>query len=218
VAGARKYRVETSRDSGATWQIAGETSVGEFALTGLANGTKVHVRAVAMNSDQTSRPANEYPIYITDKPPLPPDGLKTDISAKMPKLTWGEVLGVTEYRVYRRERGQPAFTEVFRGLAHEYVDKGVSVPAALPEPGARANIFLGMSTCKVYEYAVTAVNGNGESAKCVSVDTDPQSWRNWNPATDLRFKRRTGYWCWPYTKPEAQPPLHYPSPGSPDGE
>ena len=218
VAGAQKYRVELSRDSGTTWQAVTETVKGEAELTRLANGTKVHVRAVALNADQASRPANEYPVYITDKAPLPPDGLKTDISAKQPKLTWGEVLGVTEYRLYRRELGQGVFSEVFRGLANEYVDKGITVPAGFPEPGVRANLLRDTSSCKVYEYAVAAVNGNGESAKCVPVDTDPQSWRNWNPATDLRFKRRTGYWRWPYVKPEEQPPLHYPSAESPNGE
>ena len=218
VAGAQKYRVELSRDSGATWQTATETTRGVADLAGLPRGTKVHVRAIAFNADQAGRPANEYPIYVTDHAPLPPDGLMTDISAKMPKLTWGEVLGVSEYRLYRREQSQPAFTEVFRGLVTEYTDKNVSVPAAFPQPGVFANCLRDTGSGKVYEYAVTAVNGNGESAKSVVVDTDPQSWRNWNPATDLRFKRRTGYWRWPYTKPEQQPPLHYPSPESPDGE
>jgi hypothetical protein len=217
-AGAQKYRVELSRDSGATWQAVAEAAKGEADLAGLTNGTKVHVRATAFNTDQTSRPANEYPVYITDKPPLPPDGLKTDILAKMPKLTWGEVLGVTEYRLYRSEKGKAAFIEVFRGLANEFADKSVSVPAAFPEPGPRANLLRDPAAYKVYEYAVAAVNGNGEGTKCAPVDTDPQSWRNWNPATDLRFKRRTGYWRWPYTKPEEQPPLHYPTAESPSGE
>jgi hypothetical protein len=218
VAGAQKYRVELSRDSGATWQPVTETVKGEINVTGLTNGTKVHVRVVPLNSDQAGKPANEYPVYVTDKAPLPPDGLATDISAKAPKLTWGEVLGVVEYRLYRREKGQPAFVEVFRGLANEYVDKSANVPAAFPEPGVRANLLQEAGAFKVYEYAVTAVNGNGESARSVPVDTDPQSWRNWNPSTDLRFKRRTGYWRWPYVKPEEQPPLHYPSAESPNGE
>jgi hypothetical protein len=120
--------------------------------------------------------------------------------------------------LYRREKTQSAFTEVFRGLKNEYLDKTANVPAAFPEPGTLANLLRETSVYKVYEYAVTAVNGNGEGPKCVPVDTEPQSWRNWNPATDLRFKRRTGYWRWPYTRPEGQPPLYYPSPESPNGE
>lgn len=211
VAGAQNYRLELSSDSGATWQTVAETTKGEADLSELTNGTKVHVRVVAFNSDQASRPANEYPVYVTDKAPLPPDGLKADISENMPKLSWGEVLGVTEYRLYRREKGNSEFSEIFRGLANEYVDKEVSVPKAFSEPGIDANFLRDSQSYKVYEYAVSAVNGNGESSMSVAVDTDPQSWLNWNPATDLRFKRRSGYWRWPYTKPEEQPPLHYPS-------
>jgi hypothetical protein len=120
--GARKYRIEISRDSGDTWQPAGESATGDFDLTGLTNGTKIHVRAVAMNAGRESRPANEYPVYVTDQPPLPPDGLKLSLSSGRVGISWGEVLGVTEYRLYRRKKGDTAFVRIFSGRQNEFTD------------------------------------------------------------------------------------------------
>ena len=62
----------------------------------------------------------------------------------------------------------------------------------------------------VYEYAVSAVDGVGESDKSKTANTDPTSWRNWYPDTQLQFKRRSAYWLPPYVKPEQVPPATYP--------
>ena len=207
VAGASKYRVELSRDGGTSWQSLCETTKGEAVITGQPNGTKLHARAVALNaSGQQGMPADEYPLYVTNIAPPSPEGLRLDISTGSPVVTWGEVLGVTEYRLYKRVKGMGDFQEVFRGRNQRFEDSGVRVP----KPDAEPALPVDSASAKVYEYSVTAVNGNGEGAKSTIVDTDPSSWLNWNPDTDLTFKRRTGYWRWPYVKPAEEPPLHYP--------
>ena len=134
VAAAQRYRIEISRDSGVTWQSAGETATSPFVLRGLPNGRKVHVRVIALNDDQQSRPAAEYPLYVTDRSPPPPDGLKLTLMPAKVYLNWGEVLGITEYRLYRRMKGQTAFHEVFRGRANEFVDQAEGTVPRWPFP------------------------------------------------------------------------------------
>jgi hypothetical protein len=188
VAGAERYRLELSYDHGTTWAAAGE-GPDNWELTGLPNGGKVHVRAIALNGTAESLPGHEYPIYVTDRPPLPPDGLRTEISEGKVRLEWGEVPGTSEYRLYRRRRGTAEFVRVFAGLAYQFSDR--------PAGG-------------VFEYAVAAVNGNGEGPRSPVVDNDPASWRNWEPSTDLRFKRRSAYVMPPYVDVSLIPPEHYP--------
>jgi len=50
----------------------------------------------------------------------------------------------------------------------------------------------------------------GESGKSPIADTDPASWRNWNPDTSLPYKRRSAYWLPPFVTPEQVPPANYP--------
>ncbi len=45
-------------------------------------------------------------------------------------------------------------------------------------------------TATIYEYSVTAINGNGESSRSVTCDTDPGSWLNWYPP-NFGFRRDT---------------------------
>jgi len=209
VAGAEKYRLELSRDNGATWQSTGETTDSQFTLRGLTNGEKVHVRVLAGNRERISVPANEYPIYVSDRPPLPPDGLKSQLGSNVVRLTWGEVLGASEYRLYRRGQGQGNWTEIFRGRAFAFTDRAVKSIAAFPEPGLQAAAGA-LETNLIYEYAVAAVNGNGEGEKSLPADTNPASWRNWNPTDDLRFRRQSEFWREPWVAPEDVPPPYYP--------
>lgn len=57
---------------------------------------------------------------------------------------------------------------------------------------------------------VAAVSHNGEVNKAPAADTNPASWRNWNPSPDFRFKRRSGFWLPPYVWSSDMPPVHYP--------
>ena len=209
VPGAEKYRVETSADGGKSWQAAGETATGEFNLNGQPDGAKIEVRAVALNAQRESRPAHEYPVYVSSTPPLPPDGLRLRLRRKQIQVTWGEVLGVSEYRLYRRVQGQSAWREIFRGAGREFTDSNLNSVPAFSAPGLAASAERG-GKYTIYEYAVSAVNGSGEGPRCLPENSDPASWRNWYPETPLRFKRRSAYWQPPYVRPDEMPPPYYP--------
>jgi hypothetical protein len=168
VAAATQYRFAVSADNARTWKDVGQSNQPSFTISGLSNGTKIHVRAVAVNAGRQSDPGPEYPVYVTDKTPLPPTGLKLESFSGKIVLHWGQVLGVTEYRLYRREKGQNQFTAIYRGLQNQF-----------SEPPAKA----------VVEYRVTAVNRNGEGAASEIIDTDPKSWRNWDPRPGEPFRR-----------------------------
>jgi hypothetical protein len=154
VAGATGYRYELSRDGGKTWSPSAET------LSGIADETKVHVRVIAVNASRQSAPGPEYPVYVTSKPPLPPDGLSIELRDGKASLTWGEILGATEYQLYAD--GQI----VYRGLDRSFVD---ARPA--------------------HSYAVAAVNGNGEGGRSGAVEADPGSWLTFDPKPGEPFRR-----------------------------
>lgn len=211
VAGATNYRVELSRDGGATWHAAGATGESSFTLSGLENGTKVHVRVVAANALHESEPADEYPVYVSNQPLLPPDGLKLRLGAKKVDLNWGEVLGVSEYRVYRRVKGTSEFSLIHHGLAREFRDENVDVIPAYAELGEVLNVSGGSKPkYAVYEYAIAAANGNGEGARCTPVNTDPGSWTNWDPKPGEGFRRNLAYSVASFL-PGTEPLPDYPS-------
>lgn len=185
VASAAQYRIEISKDDAATWNTAGMYRASEAKVTGLANGSKAHVRAVAVNAEHESAPGNEYPLYVTDKPPAPPDGLHVDLAEGSATLTWGEVLGVSEYRLYARSSGEREFRLLASGLHCMHVDKRAVIHPSVRNPWKA----LGATAHNLIEYCVTAVNGNGESARSRIADTNPASWRNWDPVPGEPFRR-----------------------------
>lgn len=209
-AGATSFRLELSRDNGATWQPAGESTTDRAELTGLTAGTKVHVRVTAVNESGASAPSAEYPVYVTDQPPLPPDGLRAEWVDGELELSWGQVLGVGEYRLYRRLRGTADWTEVDRGTSRALTDRPAGLVPPDPQPGGPPAADPLAGRVKVYEYAVSAVNGIGEGPRSLPIDTDPTGWGYWQPAVDRRFNRQTAWWLPPYVRAEAAPPRHYP--------
>jgi hypothetical protein len=213
VTGAEKYRIEESRDGGRTWQIVGETPGTPYDLRMVPAAGKRHVRAVAMNRERVSRPADEVPVYGTGKPPLAPDGLKVRVEAGKARVSWGEVWGASTYRLYRRQRGQPEFEEIYRGTDTRYEDAHPSLHARSAEPGAAANALRRAREAHAsewVEYAVSAVDGNGEGEKSPEVNTDPHGWLQWMPDGPLHFRRQSAYWLPPYVGGHESPPAHYP--------
>jgi hypothetical protein len=215
VAGAQKYHLEESLDGGVAWKLLGETSSDRFSFRAPQNA-KIHVRVVALNADRASEPGHEYPVYFTGQPPLPPEGLFTVLHCDRVDLSWGELLGVTEYRLYRRLKGESHWKKLYAGLARAYADTQASgVLPPLPYPGMEDK--PDMPPYPVYEYAVSAVNGMGEGSKSDIADSDPAGWRNWWPAgQERRFKRQTAFWLPPYVSPDQAPPLHYPDQPEPE--
>ena len=182
VVGATEYSMELSRDKGLTWSPAGNASKPELELRGLPNGAKVHVRALASNKEQHSVPGPEYPLYIDNRTPPPPDGLRVSLSDGSAALSWGEVLGVAEYRLYMRRSDNDTFQFIYHGRDRTYVDRRAGIKRSNPIPGEG-------SRTPAYQYRVTSTNGNGEGAPSRIADTNPGSWRNWDPMPGEPFRR-----------------------------
>jgi len=182
---ASHYRFELSRDSGATWTKLGESAQPQFDVNGLSDGIKVHIRATALNSTHQSAPGPEYPLYVTKQPPPPPDGLRVDLAQGAATITWGEILGVTEYRLYARTPSARKFVLIYHGLERSFENRDASIRL----PNANPNDTNPAKDKDIIEYYVSAVNGNGEGPRSRSANTDPASWRNWDPKPGEPFRR-----------------------------
>ena len=187
VASAIQYRLELSKDGGATWVALEVQSTPELKVNGLADQEKVHVRVVAMNALQASGPGPEYPLYVTNRPPPPPSGLRAQLSRGAATLSWGEVLGVAEYRLYARAETDTEFHLLYRGTDRSYLDVRAGIRPCSTIPGQTTGVTD--PAIVIVEYCVTALNGNGESARSRRADTNPASWRNWDPAPNECFRR-----------------------------
>jgi hypothetical protein len=185
VASATQYRLELSKDSGVTWTKIGLETTPEFSVSGLADEQKFHVRVVALNPVHESAPGPEYPLYVTKNPPPAPDGIHVDLSDGAATVSWGEVLGVSEYRLYARSADQTDFRLVHRGLDRTFRDERPGIRAANSNPSDSA----AATQTGVIEYCVAAVNGNGEGPRSRAADTNPRSWRNWDPKPGEPFRR-----------------------------
>lgn len=186
VGGASSYQAEISDDEAHTWRHIGEATTPQFTLAGLTNSKKYHVRLIAKNKHYLSDPGSEYPLYITRQSPPSPDGLHVKLSTGAANLTWGEVLGVTEYRLFRRKSGEENFSIVYRGLDTQWTDTSKSILQSSTPVCNRVCVSQAADIC---EYYVTANNHNGESLPSRRANTDPTSWRNWNPTGDEPFRR-----------------------------
>ena len=124
VASVDSYRLELSRDGGRTWEPKGESTQSPILISDLQNQTKVHIRLVAINAEHQGQPSDEYPLYVTDRAPTSPDGLSLTLSANRVDASWGQLLGVKEYRLYRRAHGQTndGWKLIYAGLDHSHVD------------------------------------------------------------------------------------------------
>jgi len=194
VASATAYELELSTDNAATWNSCGNSDGPIFRLDGLENGKKYHVRLTATNSEHRSSPGLEYPLYISQHPPSAPNGLQVELLSGAAILTWGKVLGVVEFRLYRKKRGETSFQKVYSGIAATWKDTDPAiVPShASPADSARKINVVDAPAC---EYYVTAISHNGESRPSRISNTNPSSWRNWDPTHGERFRRtveRTG--------------------------
>jgi hypothetical protein len=168
VAGAQSYRCEYSTDA-ETWTVQKEQTGHLFVFTPVGKETKGYIRITAVNREKSGEPSVIYPVYYTSARPHYPDGLKLKIDEKQVTATWGKVLGCNNYRLYRRVRGG-SYKPVYTGSGNQYVDK---FPA----------------TSRIYEYAVSTFNGNGESVLCNAVTTDPDNWLNFEPVKGEPFRR-----------------------------
>lgn len=207
----KTVRLEVSVDGGNNWETVKTTSQSPVKLTKNGYENKIHVRAVAMNGSRSASFAQEYPVYITDAAPHYPEGIWLKLDNNRVELSWGKVLGVQKYRLYRRVKGEKEFRPVYEGKENRFVDKTAEgIHKAYVMPGALDNRLQDREGLKIYEYAVSSVNGNGEGALSPVEDTDPASWKNWYPATPLKFKRQSAFWMAPYMPARMSPEKYYP--------
>ncbi len=170
VTGASSYRYEYSTDQGKNWTKLNEQPKYQILLRALKNEAKGYVRVIALNKEHESQASVIYPVYFTSEKPHYPDGIKLNIDTGKIDLTWGKVLGCTEFKLYRRAKGSEKFQLIYRGKETQFNDRSL-----LPK--------------EIYEYTVTAVNGNGESGLSNIVNNDPSSWLNFNPMPGEPFRR-----------------------------
>lgn len=174
MAGASTYTVQLSKDGGLNWDNAAENITRtETTITNLTNDTKIHVRVVARGTGGSAEPSNEYPVYVSAKVSHAPEGLLVSTKDQQIAVTWGQVLGTREYKLYRREKttNDATYQVIYTGADTNFKDAGQGQ--------------------KVFEYVVTAINGNGESKKSTISDTDPDRFINWRPANSEGFRRDT---------------------------
>ncbi len=170
VPGATSYRFEYSTDVGMIWIKLSEQVKPQVIIKSVEKETKGYVRVIALNKDHESEASVIYPVYFTSEKPHYPDGLKLSINKGKTNITWGKVLGCTEYKLFRKLKDSRKFQLIYDGSLRQFTDN------KLNDNG-------------IYEYAVVAVNGNGESKLSNIVNSDPSSWVNFDPMPGEPFRR-----------------------------
>ena len=169
--GAQGYEIELSTDGGKTWENAATVQDScSCTLTQLKNGRKYHARVQAFHRDRLSGWSGDYPLYITDQTPDFPEGLRVWKRKEGFDVLWGKELGVDRYRLYRRIRDTGDFELVYEGEQTTYSDRDVSDDT-------------------IYEYAISAINGNGEGPMSGLRDTAKDGPAFWDPEPDVKFRR-----------------------------
>ena len=209
-AGAEKYEVEISRDVGVSWDSAVTCQDSPCTLNGLDGEQKIHVRVTGGNSDRRGDPSDEYPVYISQKAPHPPEGLSGRLEKDTVHLAWGQVLGSGTYCLYRKGPESDEFVCIYEGRETSYVDReaiGVVPHGELPGPGPVGPEATAPGA--LYVYMVRCENGNGAGEPSYAFVTDSASWLSWYPAAPLKFKRDSEYYKPPYVSKENEPPQYY---------
>lgn len=214
VPSASSYRIERGDPAGLTWTPLAETKETSFLIGGITAPASFPIRVIALNGKDgqvESRPGKAYPLKVTGKPPVPPSGLRLLLAKDQVQLSWGEVLGAASYLVERRKQGDPDWKEIYRGKKCASADQAPGVLPAYTEPGLRAAAMrYPAQDGTLYEYRVRSVDETGIGDPSPSATTDPASWCNWQPDTDIAFKRRSAYWLPPYVTKDQVPPASYP--------
>ena len=170
VTGADGYQFEYSTDVGKSWITLAKQPGSSLSIKASGKEAKGYVRVMALNKDHESVPSVIYPVYFTKEKPHYPDGLHLEVITGTVRLSWGKVLGCEVYRLYRREKGSLKYQTIYSGWENQFSDDHVK-------------------TKTVYEYAVSAFNGNGESNTCIPINNDPENWLNFDPLPGERFRR-----------------------------
>jgi len=170
VPGTDRYRFEYSADGITGWETLKEQANVELLIKPSGNESKGFVRIIALNAEYQSEPSIVYPVYYTREKPFYPDGLNLVMNEETVSFSWGQVLGSNEYKLYRRHKGSQKHQLVYRGKENTFTEK-TNIPG------------------NINEYAVSAVNGNGESKLSGWISSDPENWLNFDPMPGEPFRR-----------------------------
>jgi hypothetical protein len=196
VAGAASYQIEKSLDGGNTWDtVAGQVTETQYRLSGLTEGTKIHVRVTARGEGGSGEPSGDYPVYPGREKPHAPEGLRAVCTGGEAALSWGRILGADQYVLYQRKKGTSGFQKVYSG--------------------DRRTAVIRIPDGEICEFVVTAVNDNGESDQSVIADTDVGRLINWYPIPGEVFRRdaeshENGYVEYNHWMEQQMPVLNYP--------
>lgn len=170
ISGATSYQVWLSSDYGKTWALYKKNITStDCKIINQKQNSKIHVRVVAEAQGGIGEASGDYPIYFSKEKAHAPEGLRLTLVKGVLEVTWGQVLGADQYALYCRKRGADHFDCVYRGSTRrcrmEFPDR------------------------EIYEFCVTAKNGNKESDKSIILNTDPDCFLNWDPVPGDKFKR-----------------------------
>jgi len=190
--------VAFSYDCGSSWRtIAATPERGVLDLSGLMPDTDywVKVRPAPLRAENDW--SDPYPANTTSFLPRTPNGLRlTRRGQHTVEADWGEIAGAAAYRLYRSsEDGEPEEL-IYEGEAFRYKD----------DQATRE---------QVWTYRVSAVNGNGEGAPSIALDTRPGGPAEWDPLPEETFRRDTrsheyGYAGFDFAANDDKPVLTYP--------
>ena len=166
-AGATEYRIfRADTPDGTLTRIAEGTVITETtytdADTGFTGGTtyRYAVRAVVRAGDDSTEESGDSDEASAIPLPLPtaPTGLTETTTTTQVVLSWTAVTDISEYRVYRADTADGAFTRIADSItisATTYTDTAA------------------FAIDTAYRYVVRAVNSNGESADSNVVSATP---------------------------------------------
>lgn len=162
LAGADAYRVQLKAYDADEYETVATVQGTSYTFSGLSHG-KYFVRVAGVRADASGEASHPYPVYVTAEKPHCPEGFHVTEAGEQFLASWGAVLGVDHYRLYRRENG--AVCLVYEGAEQRaYVSDG--------------------------EYFVTSVNGNGESMPSL-VRSTKEALARWDNHPEKGFIRNT---------------------------
>ena len=178
-----RYEIEISKDLEKTWERVALTNDTACLIKGLPEG-KCHVRVRGVREDEVGEYSHPYPVYVSSEKPHCPEGLRVVANGENYLATWGQVLGVEKYRLYETKTN----TLVYEGEKRE--------------------CLVGEGT-----YAVSCINGNGESTRSLVRSTADEVAR-WDNHPEKGFVRDTrsyehGYAGFDYLENPYKPILKY---------
>lgn len=155
------YEVEISTDFEKTWErIATVDDATSYMKQGLSEG-KYHVRVRGVRVKDIGEYSNPYPVHVNGEKPHCPEGLRVVVNGEKYLATWGQVLGVEKYRLFEVTTKKLVYEGEERSC---FVDEG--------------------------DYAVTCVNGNGESEPSLTRSTADKL-AGWDNHPEKGFVRDT---------------------------